>query len=120
MRVSIKMFLRAIQRLPSDKSRITPGKWYRTQKEHWLGWLREYDGPGFYGRQAGKNRDAEFAYNHIIEPKMLLWLIAAAGVKPSLVAAARREAAHATTMPGKSAAIRKHVPWPILCAALFR
>ncbi|MBR0405923.1 MAG: hypothetical protein IJI68_12125, partial [Eggerthellaceae bacterium] len=22
------------------------GVWYRSQKEHWLGWLSEYDGPG--------------------------------------------------------------------------
>jgi hypothetical protein len=41
----------------------------------------EYDGPGAYGRIAGKQRDARFAYNHIVEPKMLLWLIKAAGVK---------------------------------------
>ena len=30
---------------------------------------------------AGTQRDARFAYNHIVEPKMLLWLIEAAGVK---------------------------------------
>ena len=22
------------------------GVWYKSQKEHWLGWLSEYDGPG--------------------------------------------------------------------------
>ena len=24
--------------------------WWSTQKEHWLGWLTEYNGPGYYGR----------------------------------------------------------------------
>jgi hypothetical protein len=37
--------------------------WYSTQKEHWLGWLKEYDGPGYYGRKK-RHRSAEFAYNH--------------------------------------------------------
>lgn len=23
------------------------GVWYATQKQHWLGWLKEYDGPGY-------------------------------------------------------------------------
>lgn len=25
--------------------------WYTSQKEHWLGWLSEYDGPGAYDRK---------------------------------------------------------------------
>ncbi|MFO1309501.1 MAG: hypothetical protein U1F64_13840 [Burkholderiales bacterium] len=50
-------------------------------------------------------------YNHIVEPKMLLWLISAAGVKASDVGAAERAAKGATSLPAQSAAIRKHVPW---------
>jgi hypothetical protein len=38
------------------------GAWYRSQKEHWLGWLAEYDGPGAYGRSAKTPRDAQYAY----------------------------------------------------------
>jgi hypothetical protein len=33
-----------------DRKKIKKA-WYRTQKEHWLGWLREYNGPGYYSRQ---------------------------------------------------------------------
>src|SRR5262245_45052949 len=49
------------------------GVWYKTQQEHWLGWLREYSGPGAYGRGNWK-RSAEFVYNHIVNPQMLVYL----------------------------------------------
>ena len=80
--ISIAQLMRAIRRLPPDEPHIDPSKWYKTQKEHWLGWLSEYHGPDAYGRRSDNKRDAEFAYNHIVEPKMLLWLIETAGVKP--------------------------------------
>lgn len=41
--------------------------WYQNQKEHWQGWLRDYCGPGAYGRRDW-NRSAEFVYNHIVSP----------------------------------------------------
>ncbi len=117
--VSISKFSRAIHALPSDKPKVTPGKWYRTQKEHWLGWLSEYHGPGAYGRTGSERRDAQFAYNHIVEVKMLLWLIEAVEVPPKLIQRARRSAEAATSLSGKSAAVRKHVPWRELSKALF-
>jgi hypothetical protein len=118
--ISIKKFILAIQKLPSDKPQNHPGKWYKTQKEHWLGWLREYDGPGAYDRLVTKKRNAQFAYNHIVESKMLLWLIQAAGVKKNLVKLAKSACDQATTMHQKSAAIRKHVSWDVLERALWR
>src|SRR5687768_1490863 len=66
--VGIRHFASAIRKLPTDKPVVTPGKWYLTQKEHWLGWLSGYDGPGAYGRKGGPHQDAMFAYNHIVEP----------------------------------------------------
>src|SRR6266545_7281955 len=109
--VSIRSFIRAIQALPSDVPRVYPKKWYTTQKEHWLRWLRGYHSPGAYGRSPETRRDAEYIYNHIVEVGMLLWLIDAAGVKPRLVSAAYRSAAKAKALASKSAAVRKHVPW---------
>jgi hypothetical protein len=117
--ISIAKFRRAIGGLPSDAPRSQPGAWYRTQQEHWLGWLREYDGPGAYGRKPGLNRDAKYAYNHIVCPGMLLWLIAAAGVRQDLVVAAQNAAAAGTTLMQKSGAIRRHVPWAEVRAALW-
>jgi hypothetical protein len=65
------------------------------------------------------NRDARYAYNHIVEPKMLLWLIPAAGVKPALVRAARLAAKGPKTMMAQSAAIRRVVPWDMLAERLW-
>ena len=65
--------------------------WYHSQKEHWLGWLSEYRGPGAYGRKNG-NRSAEFVYNHIVCPPMVLWLGEALGVSKERVAKAKSAA----------------------------
>lgn len=32
---------------------------YATHKDHWVQWLEEYDGPGYYGR-SNWDRDAQF------------------------------------------------------------
>jgi len=108
--VTINQLIRVIRGLPSDKTFIDPSKWYTTQKEHWLGWLGEYHGPGAYGRKTKTKRDARYAYNHIVEAKMLLWLIEAAGVKAELVRTARLACTRASSLQQKSAAIRKLVP----------
>src|SRR5712672_3308305 len=68
------------------------GVWYTSQKEHWLGWLSEYDGPGAYDRKTSVVRSAEFAYNHVVCPPMILWLGEASGVKPSLIIQAKKAA----------------------------
>ena len=117
--VSIAKLMRAIRKLPSDDPVDTPGKWYRTQKEHWLVWLSEYHGPGAYGRTGKAKRDAAYAYNHIVEPKMLLWIIEAAGVQKSLLEPARKAAKSEITMMAQSAAIRKQVSWETMAAALL-
>lgn len=117
--VSIRKLRRAIKRLPSDPPVDDPNKWYKTQKEHWLRWLREYHGPGAYGRQTGKVRDAKYAYNHIVEPKMLLWLIDAAGVAPETVREAKNATEGLATMQQKSAAVRRLVPWEELERVLW-
>lgn len=109
--MSVRSFGRAIAALPSDPPLITPGKWYTTQQEHWLGWLRDYDGPGAYGRQPHAKRDARYSYNHVVEPKLLLWLIQACGMKASKVKAARAATRQARSMMQQSAAIRRLVPW---------
>lgn len=116
--MSIKRFMQAIRRLPADAPKHYPGKWFRTQKEHWLRWLSEYDSPGAYDRAVGIKRNAAFAYNHIVESKMLLWLIEAAGVDRAKLAAARRASARAETMAAKSGAVRNSVPWEIVEALL--
>lgn len=111
---------RAISKLPEDERTNSPKVWYRSQREHWLGWLEKYESPGAYGRKVTSGRDARFAYNHVVEPKMLLYLAEAAGVDSSRVAEARRYAEAGPTMMARSAWIRRHVPWPVIEAALWR
>ena len=118
--VSIAQFIRVINTLPSDKPKITPGRWYTTQKQHWLGWLKYYHGPGGYGRKSATRRDAEFAYNHIVNYLMLLWIIEAAGVDPKLVKTARRNSATGKTLQQKAAAVRNIVPWDVLYCVLYQ
>jgi type I restriction enzyme R subunit len=117
--VSIRQFIAAIERLPETK--IRPGRskvWYTSQKEHWLGWLQQYDGPGAYGRtQTG--HDAKFAYNHIVNPYMLLWLIEAAGVSDDKVKAAASAAEAGTTLMQKAGSVRKQAPWNEVAKALW-
>jgi hypothetical protein len=85
--------------------------WYRSQKQHWLGWLSEYDGPGYYGRKS-RGQSAEFAYNHIVCPPMVLWLGEASGVQKTKVLEAKRVALSAgMSLPALSAAIRRIIPW---------
>ena len=117
--ITIAEFIRVIRSLQSDEPRVQPGVWYTTQKQHWLGWLGEYDGPGAYGRIPGKQRDAKFAYNHIVCPEALLWLIEAAGVRQELVQAAQSATETGTSLMQKADAIRRHVPWSELYNVLW-
>lgn len=119
---SIEWFIQAIRRLPSDEpvANRQPGyNNYRTQKNHWLGWLDPNSSTGTYPRRCAPGRDARYVYNHIIEPKLLFWLISASGIEPELVKAATQAAEAASSLASKSAAIRKQVPWPKVAAALL-
>jgi hypothetical protein len=92
----------------------TNSVWYTSQKEHWLGWLKGYNGPGHYNRK-DCHRSAEFVYNHIVCPPMVLFLGEASGVPKAKVAEARRAALSAEPhVPTKSAAIRRIIPWELI------
>ena len=96
----------------------TKGVWYKSQKEHWLGWLSEYDGPGFYNRQNAK-RSAEFVYNHINCAPMVLWLGEAFGISKTKVSKAKSAALSAgSALSSQCAAIRKVIPWRMIEALL--
>jgi hypothetical protein len=93
--------------------------WYDTQHEHWLGWLRGYEGPGGYGRK-NWSRSAEFVYNHIVNPQMLVYLAEAAGIADKTVRKAAAAAlANLSTMSSMSAAVRRVVPWKMTEEALL-
>lgn len=88
--------------------------WYGSQKEHWLGWLAEYDGPGYYGRETW-DVTAEAVYNRVVNPSMVLWLGEAPGVpKATVEAAARAALAGKSSMAAQSGAIRRVIPWALI------
>lgn len=90
------------------------GVWYTSQKQHWIGWLREYGGPGYYGRKNSK-RSAEFVYNHIVCSPMVLWLGEASGIPKASVAKAKQAAlSSGPQLQAQSAAIRRIIPWELI------
>ena len=105
-----------IERLPADKE-VPSGTQgysrYHTQKAHWLGWLTKKPGAKYF-RQDAPKRGAKFVYNHIMEPKMLLWLISASGLQIELVEQAKEASLNKKSMASSCAAIRKALPWQLL------
>jgi len=91
------------------------GAWYRSQKENWLGWLAEYNGPGAYGRTDHAQRNAAYIYNHIQCAPMLFWLAEALELPEDILDAAFKAI---TSIEAKGAqqcaALRNHIPWGIL------
>ena len=116
---SIEALLGVIRNLLADQPVHNPRKWYLTQKEHWIGWLSDYSGPGAYGRQTVVTRDAKYAYNHIVQPEMLIYLAEASGVDRKLVKAAKQAFDKGTTLMQKSGAIRGIIPWETVATALW-
>jgi len=106
--VSVEEFIEAIQKLPFDEIR-----------EGWIGWLSDYNNPGPYNRLPDQNHSASYAYNHIVYPEMLLWLIRASGVRDELVKLAESDSDKFTVLRQQAAAIRKRVPWEVLERALW-
>lgn len=85
--------------------------WYRDQKEHWLKWLGEYDGPGAYGRKTW-DVSARVVYNRVVNPAMVLWLGEAAGLPSARVRAAIQAAkVVGGSFARQAGAIRAVIPW---------
>lgn len=108
--ISIDDLFTAIDQFPADAPYARRGGWVGSTKEQWLGWLAQYDTPGAYDRK-GTGYDAKFAYNHVQNRQMLLWLLEVAGLDKATLAAARVAAEQGKTAGQSASAVRKHVPW---------
>lgn len=120
---SVEWLLQAIRRLPSDErvpDRQQGYNNYNTQKDHWLGWLDPNSNTGTYRRKSGHDCGARYVYNRIGEPKMLLWLASAAGVRHELLSAAERAASTVPSLRSKCGAIRGVIPWSEVAVALSK
>ncbi len=116
--ITIKQFRDAIKKLPEDEPRPREGIWYRTQKEHWLGWLKEYNSPGAYNR-TGWDRNAKFAYNHVVCSGLLIYLIKAIPLSAETIQKAEEAYKLQTSEMAKAGAIRKILPWKVIYDALW-
>ena len=91
------------------------GAWYGSQKEHWIGWLSEYDSPGAYGRETKVLRDASYAYNRIQCAPMLFWLSAALGAPQAQLDSAFDAVVKAPRKgASQCAALRKILTWQVV------
>jgi hypothetical protein len=118
--LEIADLLIAISRLDEGNRSCCNRVWHESQKEHWVGWLFNYNSPGAYRRKITKGRDAKFVYNHVACPEMLLFLAEAGGVEAKLVGKAKRASAAAKKQMAKVAAIRRVIPWCVVLEALRR
>mgnify|MGYP001583383595 CR=1 FL=1 len=116
---TIREFLVAISRLPEDRRRRTDA-WYESQKEHWLGWLLDYNSPGAYNRKITSGRTAKDVYNHIVCPELLTYLADASGVSRRLVKEARQIERAGGTQMRRAGQIRKRIPWAVVHEALTK
>ena len=99
---------------------INRDPWYKSQKEHWLGWLKDYDGPGFYKRKNHAGRDAKYIYNHIMCSPMLLYLPEALDVQRELIQKAFHAIIEANNpkMAKQCAIIRAIIPFDLVKEAI--
>lgn len=89
--------------------------WYRTQKEHWIEWLRKYSTEGPYSRCIRPYAPAKLVYNRLRCPPMLLWLSEALCVREArIIVAAEAAASSSGSIGTMSAVIRCHLPWHVV------
>jgi hypothetical protein len=82
-----------------------------SQKDHLLGWMSGYDGPGAYRRKQ-PGQDARFLYNHLRCAPALLFLAEALGEEKGTLHAAMNAVLAAPKNPSSQcAAFRLIVPW---------
>lgn len=89
--------------------------WYSSQKQHWLGWLRGYDGPGAYGRSDAAPREARYIWARIQCPPMLFWLAEAVKIpEADLREAYDRTVAAPPRESNQCGALRSVITWPMV------
>jgi len=104
---------------PSTPPREGALAWSPTLHGHWLGWLAGYD-RGHHGPKEAK-RSAEFVYNHILSPQMLIYLAEAVGLSSRRLELATTAAlADTTSLATMTGAIRKVVSWRTVERALLK
>jgi hypothetical protein len=118
---SFDELLAVVRRLPAitPQAAKLPVNGYETFQEQWIGWLEEYDGPGYYGRADGK-RDARWVYQHLNNGKMIVWLNEAAGESHATIEAAIADMERWEKVQTQAKVARSHLPWERAVKLLFK
>ena len=100
------------------------GKWYRSQREHWLGWLVAKDCEARSGRIDPVNIPAEKRWKWMMCSPAMIWLSDCAGVDDKILDLAECAAQRAAVMNDQDGHphgkfVREALPWPTLEACLL-
>ncbi|WP_316195152.1 hypothetical protein [Bradyrhizobium sp. SZCCHNRI3052] len=117
----ISELLRAVRTLPAtmpQSDKLSKGS-YETHQDHWIAWLKGYDGPGDYGR-ADWEVDARAVYQRLNNGHMIVWLNEAAGEDPQLIRQTISKLRQAGPAKQTRAAVaRSFLPWDRAAMLLF-
>ena len=101
------------------------GKWYRSQRDHWLGWLVVQECRARSMDLAPDAVPARGVWQRLNCSPMMFWLADAAGAAPEALYLARASALAASAINPKDGAphgtmMRRVLPWEIVETALAR
>ena len=118
---TIAQFVAAVEGLrkrtpQSDELPLPAG--HTSFKSQWLSWLGEYLSPGYYDRKNTVD-DAEWAYQHLNNGRMIVWLNEAAGEDPRIIRAAIIAMAEREPRQTEAKYARLVLPWDGLVSLLF-
>ena len=98
-------------------SNTLPAK-HGSHRTHWMGWLGEYEGPGYYGRKRERSRSAKYIYQHLHCAPMVIWLAELAGVDGRRLRLAVRKSVPQPKLykdsPSAAAMARRILPWTLV------
>jgi hypothetical protein len=119
---TIQQFVAAIKGLPEatpHTDALDPPIRHDSFKDQWIRWLEEYLTPGYYDRKNFVD-NAKWAYQHLNNGWMIVWLNEAAGEAPRIIQAAIAAMEERDTMQAEAKYARRVLPWDDLAKLLFR
>ena len=101
------------------------GKWYRSQREHWLGWLGYHHHKIYNGGKKPESVDAAKIWNSLACSPMLFWLAESGGASVMLLEGAEQAAITAAAANPKDGhphgrLIREVLPWSLVRDSILR
>jgi hypothetical protein len=119
---TIKQFVTAIKGLPEaapTTDMLDAPIGHDSFKDQWILWLEEYLTPGHPNRKNAID-NAQWAYQHLNNGRMIVWLNEAAGEQPRIIQAAIAAMDERDTMQTEAKYARRVLPWDDLAKLLFR